>query len=633
MKHEPGRFKTFARRSVLLAGAQGLLLSGLCGRLYYLQILESDRYRTLAENNRISLRLLVPPRGLILDRHGEPIASNDQNFRVLLIPEQTKAPGDFVDQAVMRTLDDLGRLIPLDDSKRQRILKEVLAKREFVPVTVAENLTWEEFSRLNVHSPDLPGVIPDVGETRNYPLGGILSHVVGYVAPVSQNDAMDDPLLELPGYRIGRSGVERSRDLSLRGKAGTAHVEVNAHGRVIREIKRNEGQKGSDVVLTIDSELQDFAARRLEPESAAAVLMDIHKGDVLALASTPFFEPEAFTLGMSQEEWDSLITNPRKPLLNKAVTGQYPPGSTFKMVVALAALEAGTAHSGHRVFCNGVTELGDRKFHCWKDGGHGQMTMTQAIEQSCDVYFYDLALRTGIDRISKMARVFGMGSLQELELGVERPGLIPTRAWKLAHIGENWQAGETLITGIGQGFVLATPLQLAAMTASIANGGLKVTPRLIFPADEDQQNIIRGGDADLNSNSRSLGISESSIRVVREGMRRAINLPTGTGFNARIIQSGFEMAGKTGTSQVRSISAAEREEGVIEQSERRWEERDHAVFVGYAPMANPTYAVSVVVEHGGGGAKTAAPIARDILLEAQKKNSISRIGKETKDAV
>ena len=624
MRHEAGRYKTFARRSILLAGAQGLLLTGLGARLYYLQVVESDRYRTLADENRISLRLVAPPRGLILDRHGAAVASNSQNYRVLVVPEQTKRSGDRLSDAVARTLDDLSRLISLDEFDRQRILREVGRKREFVPVTVAENLTWEEFSRLNVNSPDLPGVVPDVGETRHYPMGGALSHVVGYVAPVSEDDIDDDPLLQLPGFRIGRSGIERQADVSLRGKAGSSHVEVNAHGRVIREIERNEGLQGQNVFLSIDAHLQDLAAKRLEGESAGVVLIDVHTGDVLAMASTPYFEPDAFTFGMSRHDWDLLVSNPRKPLLNKAVSGQYPPGSTFKMIVALSALEDGVAHPGHRVFCNGKKKLGNRTFHCWKRGGHGELTMAKAIEQSCDVYFYDIALRAGIDRISEMALRFGLGSSEVLGLGVEQPGLVPSRAWKLARTGESWQAGETLITGIGQGFVLTTPLQLALMTAMIANGGRKVTPRLILPAREDKAEIMHAGDAELAADSRSLGISGTSMALVQEGMRRVMNIPTGTGFRSRILEPGLEMAGKTGTSQVRSISAAEREAGIVRTADRPWIERDHAVFVGYAPLNDPRYAIAVIVEHGGGGAVMAAPIARDVLLEAQQSKSAER---------
>ena len=625
MKRETGRYKSFTRRGALLAGAQGLLLSGLVARLYYLQVLESDRYRTLADENRISLRLLAPPRGLILDRHGQVVAGNAQNYRVLLIPEQTMGVAGDLAESVSLILDELARLIPLEDFARQRILREVGRKRAFVPVTVAENLTWQEFSRTNVNSPDLPGVVPDVGQTRNYPLGATLAHVVGYVAPVSDNDVMDDPLLHLPGFRIGRSGIEREADLALRGTAGSSHVEVNAQGRVIRELERNEGQQGRDVALTIDAGLQEFVARRLGAESAGAAVLDIVTGDVLALVSNPSFDPNGFTVGMSQKEWDSLITKPRKPLVNKAVSGQYPPGSTFKMMVALAALEGGVAQPGHRVFCTGEIEFGDRTFHCWRRGGHGELTMVQAMEQSCDVYFYDLAMRAGIDRISEMATRFDLGTAADLGLGVERPGLIPNRDWKLARIGERWQAGETLITGIGQGFVLTTPLQLAVMTAMIASGGLRVVPRLLLPADSPKPAVVTGeATPDPADDPRSLGVSAASMALVRDGMERVVNRPTGTAFGARILDRGLEMAGKTGTSQVRSISAAEREAGVVRTADRPWEERDHAVFVGYAPIADPRYAMAVVVEHGGSGAGTAAPIGRDILLQAQRRDSARR---------
>ncbi|MBT3396480.1 MAG: penicillin-binding protein 2, partial [Alphaproteobacteria bacterium] len=413
-------------------------------------------------------------------------------------------------------------------------------------------------------------------------------------------------------------GVERMSDLSLRGKAGASHVEVNAHGRVIRELERSEGQPGADLVLTLDSNLQQTTTARLGNESAGAVVMDIWSGDILAMASTPGFDPNAFNYGLAQDEWDRLVTDTRKPLTNKALSGQYPPGSAFKMIVSLAALEAGIVNPGHRVFCPGEVELGNQTFHCWKRGGHGDMTMTSATEQSCDVYFYDIARRTGIDKISEMAKRFGLGTTVDFGLGVERSGLVPSREWKLARTGERWQVGETLITGIGQGFVLTTPAQLAVMTAQIANGGLRVTPRLIKPADPVEEARVDGGlDVEADQDPRSLGISASAMAVIHGGMDAVVNNPRGTAYRSRITQAGFEMAGKTGTSQVRRITEAEREadRGV---NEIPWAERDHAVFVGYAPISAPRYAISVVVEHGGGGASMAAPIAHDVMLEAQR---------------
>ena len=618
MAEDSGRYKIFARRALLVGGAQAALLAVLSGRLYYLQVIRSDQYRMLAEENRISLRLLAPPRGKILDRDGRILATNQQNYRVLLIPEQTVLGDEEQEVSLARTLDALSLLIPISDRQRDRVVREVARRRNFVPVTVVENLTWEEFSRVNVRSPDLPGVIPDVGETRFYPQGESLAHLVGYVAPVSEEDDNTDPLLTLPGFRIGRTGVERMSDLSLRGKAGASHVEVNAHGRVIRELERAEGQPGADVVLTLDAELQRLTTERLGVESAGAMVIDIWSGDILALASTPGFDPNAFNYGLAQDEWDRLVTDTRKPLTNKALSGQYPPGSAFKMIVSLAALESGVVNPGHRVFCPGEVELGDQTFHCWKRGGHGEMAMTAAIEQSCDVYFYDVARRTGIDNLSEMAKRFGLGTAVDLGLGVERPGLVPSREWKLARTGERWQVGETLITGIGQGFVLATPAQLAVMTAQIANGGLRVTPRLIKPApDPDKERVDGGVDVEPGQDPRSLGISASAMAVVHGGMEAVVNNPRGTAFRSRITQRGFEMAGKTGTSQVRRITEADRA-AARGLNETPWAERDHAVFVGYAPVSAPRYAVSVVVEHGGGGASMAAPIAHDILLATQR---------------
>jgi penicillin-binding protein 2 len=618
MAEDNGRYKIFTRRALLVGGTQAALLAALSGRLYYLQVVRSDQYRMLADENRISLRLLAPRRGKILDRDGRVLATNQQNYRVLIIPEQTKLGDEEIDVALARTLDALEPLIPISDRQRDRIVREVSRKRNFVPVTVVENLTWEEFSRVNVRSPDLPGVLSDVGETRYYPQGKSLAHLVGYVALVSEDDDTDDPLLTLPGFRIGRTGVERLSDLSLRGKAGASHVEVNAHGRVIRELERREGQPGSNLVLTLDSELQKKATERLGNESAAAVVMDIWSGDILVMASTPGFDPNAFNYGLTQDEWDRLVMDTRKPLTNKALSGQYPPGSAFKMIVSLAALEAGIVNPGHRVFCRGEVELGNQTFHCWKRGGHGNMTMTSATEQSCDVYFYDVSRRTGIDKISEMAKRFGLGTPVDFGLGIERSGLMPSREWKLARTGERWQVGETLITGIGQGFVLTTPAQLALMTAQIANGGLRVTPQLIKPADPVEETRVDGGlDLEPGQDSRSLGISASAMAVIHGGMDAVMNNPRGTAYRSRITQAGFEMAGKTGTSQVRRITEADREAD-RSIAETPWAERDHAVFVGYAPVSAPRYAISVVVEHGGGGASMAAPIAHDIMLKAQR---------------
>ncbi|MFT7571026.1 MAG: penicillin-binding protein 2 [Paracoccaceae bacterium] len=609
MYKDSSRFKSFSRRVAFLGGGKVLLLSLLAGRMYQLQVIESDKYKTLADENRINLRLLPPPRGTIVDRYGRALAVNKENYRVTLVAEQVRD--------INTMLDTLSGIISLEDYERQRILREVRRRRGFVPVTVRENLNWRDVSRIEVNAPDLPGLSIEVGQSRQYPFAEDFAHVLGYVSAVSEKEVTGDPLLELPGFKIGKNGVERVFDLNLRGKAGNTQVEVNAVGRVIRELSRQEGQPGANLRLTIDRDLQKLAADRLKEEkSASAVIMDIHNGDVLALSSVPGYDPNEFVTGLSSKTWRRLINDPHAPLTNKAISGQYAPGSTFKMVVALAALEARIVAPDHRVFCRGHTQLGNARFHCWKRHGHGWQDMYDAHQNSCDVYFYDIAKRIGVDRIAEMAKRLGLGAKTGIDLPSEKSGVIPTRAWKKALIGTPWQQGETLISGIGQGFILTTPLQLAVMTARIANGGKAVLPRLIRPVGEDGKEV--------EPVFKDLGISKRAMDVVQEGMNRVTNVRRGTAYRARISEEGMEMSGKTGTAQVRRISKAERETRVLKNHERPWRQRDHALFVGYAPSDNPRYAVAVVVEHGGGGSKVAAPIARDLLLETQKRDPANR---------
>jgi penicillin-binding protein 2 len=604
---EQQRYRTFTRRAMMLGGAKLLLLGGLAGRLYQLQVLESEKYSLLAEDNRINIRLLPPPRGRILDRFGQPLAVNRHNYRVLLVGEQI---GDLD-----RSLDALTEIFPLTDSDRERIQREMRRKRAFVPITVRENLTWDQISRIALNAPDLPGISVDVGQSRLYPEGAALAHIVGYVGAVSERELTGEPLLSLPGFRIGKNGVEKQHDQVLRGSAGTSQVEVNALGREIQELKRDEGEPGHDIVLTLDAGLQSFVQQRLIGEqSAAGVVLNVDDGEVLAMASVPSFDPTLFNLGLSEQQWRGLVYDPLSPLTNKAIAGLYAPGSTFKMIVALAALEAGIA-ADNRVFCPGFMKLGNHRFHCWKRYGHGWMDMHAGIQQSCDVYFYDTARRVGIDRIAAMARRFGLGAPVGIDLPGEQGGTIPTQAWKLANIGEPWQGGETLVAAIGQGFVLATPLQLAVMTARLANGGREIVPRLT--------RALRGPDGKLTPApepppaARSMGLDPAHLKLVQAAMDAVTNSQRGTAFRRRISEPGFAMAGKTGTSQVRRITKAERDAGVIKNEDLPWQRRDHGLFVGYAPVQAPRYACAVVVEHGGGGSTAAAPIVRDILLEAQ----------------
>jgi penicillin-binding protein 2 len=596
--------RMFNRRATVLAGGQAVLVSALAARLYYLQVLESERYRVLADDNRINLQLLPPPRGRILDRFGQALAINQQNFRVLIIPEQG---GNL-----RTTLAALSEIIPLGEGDRERVRKEAARSRGFLPVLIRENLTWDEMARIQVNAPDLPGVVIDEGLTRHYPQRENAAHLLGYVAAVDEKDLTGDPLLQLPGFRIGKAGIEKIFDDALRGAGGTSQVEVNAYGRIIRELERKEGTAGADVNLTIDERLQYFAAERLGPESAAVTVMDIHTGELLVMASTPSFDANAFSRGLTQDEWKALSGDPRSPLTNKAIAGQYSPGSTYKIVVALAALEHGVIDPAQNVTCNGRMALGSRVFHCHKKEGHGGVDMVQGMAKSCDVYFYDVARRLGPDRIAAMARKLGLGAPSGIGLTGEQAGLIPTEAWKKAATGDIWHPGETLNIGIGQGYVLTTPIQLVTMTARVANGGLAVSPRL-----------TRDSAATTAAPLESLGIPAEHIATVRRGLFEVVNGPNGTARASKLRfkdgeLKGWQMSGKTGSTQVRSITAAERATGVRKQNELPWEFRDHALFVAYAPEHEPRYAISVLVEHGGRGGAVAAPIARDVMEQVLK---------------
>ncbi|MHC8510113.1 MAG: penicillin-binding protein 2 [Rhodospirillales bacterium] len=590
MNRDSDRQKLFTRRVAVLGAGKAALLTALSGRMYYLQVVQSERYATLAEENRINFRLLAPPRGRILDRRGAPVADNRHNYRALLIAENV--PGG----EISKTLDKLSLITPLDEHDRKRILREVKRNRKFVPVTMLENLRWEDLARIEVNTPNLPGVIIDVGQSRYYPDPEGLSHILGYVAAVSESElkAAEDPLLSLPDFRIGKSGVERMHDKPLRGLSGASQVEVNAFGRIIRELSRDEGEAGAEVRLTIDASLQAFITRRLGGESGSCVVMDVHSGEVLALVSTPGFDPNAFSRGMDTGEWKRLINDPFKPLTNKAVAGRYPPGSTFKMAVALAALERGAVTPDTTVNCRGFTQMGDSRFHCWRS--HGPVSLHRALQQSCDVYFYETALRTGIDRIAAMARRLGMGETTGIDLPGESSGLVPDKAW-----------------------LLTTPLQLCVMTARMVNGGRAVRPRVT--ASVRGLEIPQAPAPDLN-------LPHWILEIVRAGMNAAVNVPGGTAFGARIRENGMQMGGKTGTAQVRRITKAERARGVRKNEDLPWKFRDHALFVGYAPTDAPRFAAAVVVEHGGGGSKAAAPVARDVLLETQRlmQKSAARTG-------
>jgi penicillin-binding protein 2 len=604
-RKDKSRYATFTRRTLVMSGGMTAVLCALGGRLYQLQIKDGDLYRTAAEDNRVNERLVAPPRGRILDRFGVELANNRRNYRLLLVAEQLSGNA-------AAALDTIAHVIALSDQQKKRVLRDLAANKKFVPVLVAENLTWDEFALVNQHLPYLPGLQPDVGETRAYPFGAELSHLLGYVAPVSPDDKKksdgDDPLLDLPGFRIGKRGIEKQYDDAVRGEAGASRVEVNAYGRVIRELSKDPATPGKDVWLTIDRELQHFVDQRLGGESCALVVMDCQTGDVLALSSTPGFDPNLFNVGTSQDVWHTLTTDDHKPLINKCLSGAYPPGSTFKPAVALAAVDAGL--DTLTVNCTGSYAMGNYTFHCWKKGGHGHVDLKRGIQASCDVFFYETARRLGIDRIAEGTKRLGLGAATGIEIPGEIGGVIPSSAWKLAKYGVPWQQGETLNTGIGQGYVLVTPIQLCTQAARIASGKA-VVPRITR---------VVGNTAEPRAVADPLPFSDKAFALVREGMNAVANEPGGSAYAWRITQPGFEMAGKTGTAQVRKISKEEHETGVKKNESLPWKLRDHALFIAFAPVTAPRYAAAIVMEHGAVGAHPHVQMVRDILLFAQQRD-------------
>ena len=597
-KKENKRSGVFTRRALLIGGAQMGVLGLLGAKLYQVQVVEGERYATLAESNRISARLTAPTRGRILDRFGSVVGGNRLNWRALLTAELTTD--------LDHTLDNFARVVSLPDHERARIERELRRRRRFIPVIVREFLTWEDMARIEVNAPELPGIYVDVGTTRLYPQGPALAHVVGYVAPPNENDVGDDPMLALPGIRVGRSGMEKAQEQVLRGRAGAVQMEVNAVGRVIRELDRQEGTQGQDLGLTIDVGLQNSVLKRLGDESASAVVMDARNGEVLAMTTNPSFDPSLFNSGVSNAQWIEWTRNRRAPLINKAAAGLYAPGSTFKMAVGAAGLEAKTISPGDRISCPGYLDLGDTRFHCWSKYGHGALDLRGAIKHSCDVFFYEVARRTGIDRVAAMANRFGIG----VELGIELPGvkkgLMPTRGWRIAQ-GKPWNIGDTISCGIGQGYIQTTPLQLATYTARLASGRA-VQPHLTRTVGGVLQKGSKAEDWP------SLGMPERNLHLLRDGMFGVVNEAGGTAAAAKLGMPGVQMAGKTGSTQVRRVSREQRERG-FKSENLPWEFRPHALFVCYAPYDAPKYAVAVVVEHGNAGSAAAAPLGRDIMVD------------------
>lgn len=602
MNRDNDKGKILINRSYVMIVAKLVFLVLIVLRLYYLQVFQADKYKMLADENRISTRLLIPPRGVIYDRNGVMVASNRQNFQAMIVAEQTPN--------VQKTLDKFKKIMPFSDEEEARVKRDLKRNRSFVPIKIKDNLNWEEVAKIQLNAADLQGIYIDEGLIRDYPFGESMAHILGYVSSASEKEAKndDDPLLQVPEFKIGKAGIEKLFEKELRGKGGSLKLEVNAYGRIMKEIERIEGVAGKPLYLTIDSRLQQKAFEAFDEQSGAAVVLDVNTGEVLAFVSAPSYNPNAMSEGLSSKDWKALLNNERNPLSNKAIAGQYSPGSTFKTIVALAALESGIIKPETRFFCTGQMFLGNHAFHCWRRHGHGHLNIVEALMHSCDIFFYETAQRIGIERIAEMSRRFGLGQKTNIGLENEKSGLIPDKAWKLKRFGEPWQQGETVISGIGQGYILTTPLQLATMVARIANGGYEVKPTFTKVSDK--------------SAIKKINISTEYINAVKQGMYDVVNVPGGTAYRSHFNINGQEMAGKTGSTQVRRITMKERQTRILRQDELPWKYRDHALFIAFAPYDNPRYGVAVLVEHGGGGSSVAAPIAGKILQEAIKLNII-----------
>ncbi len=589
----------FTRRALLLGAGQLGLFGVLGWRLHHLQVVEAPKYALLAEENRIDIQLIPPPRGAVYDRLGEVLAENVDSLQVVVIPGLVEDMDE--------TFDRLGGLIEVTAEARERAHK--LAKRQssHIPIVVADKLSWEQFAQINVLAPGLPGIRTDVAALRRYAHGSALAHVVGYVGAANEVEAEEDPVMRMPGFRIGKSGVEKGFDKKLRGRAGNLKLEVNARGQAIRKLQTIPATRGEDLVTTIDHEIQALAMQRIAKERRAAVVaLDARTGDILALASTPTFDPNTLVGGVTTAEWKALTTAEDDPMTCKATRGQYPPGSTFKMVTSLAGLEAGAITPTSRILCRGGFSFANHYWRCWRRGGHGAMDVHNGIKQSCDTFHYEVARRIGIEKLSAMGRKLGLGRSYDCGLPLIKPGVMPTPAWKLATLGHRWYAGETISCAIGQGYVLTTPLQLAVMTARIASGR-QIEPR-----------IVRPGPGERDEPAPLLEVSQENLGHIRRGMIGVVNEGGGTAGRARLPMAGVLMAGKTGTSQVSKLSVGRGSFGV------KWALRDHGLFVCYAPADNPRYAVSVIVEHGGSGSRAAAPVARDVMIELIKRDPLAK---------
>jgi len=619
--------KLISRRMFLLTAAKAVVMVGLVGRLISLQINQATKYKSLSDKNRFREWKLAPERGVIKDFFDQELASNEPLYQVHLIPENTQN----INQLFVR----LRGILNLSEKKISYLKRLIKKQKPWEPVVVSDNLNWSDFSRINLFLHELNGVEPIVSVARTYP-DNSSAHILGYVSQVSAKDLKTKKYLKdlsVPGMTIGKTGLERKLDKEIIGKIGFQRYEVNAFGKRIKEIQINEGQAGKSFKTTLDYEVQKYTNELLQDKAAAVCVMDIYNGDIVSLVSSPTFQPNAFVHGLDKKYWNSLITDGKKPLTNKAMSGLYPPGSTIKTLVALSALENGIIKPQDTFRCKGKIELHGEKFHCWEKKGHGIVNLRKGIQRSCDVYFYEIARKLGVDRLSKTAKNFGLGKQVLSDFVEERSGVVPNTKWKKKFIGQNWYIGETLHSGIGQGYFQSTPIQLCLMTAQIANGGYKIEPRIIFDErNNDLRDYIKHKNEKPNEplptnlllknfNLKPLFQNKENINIVKDAMFSSSNEPGGTSYRHRIENPKFTFAGKTGSSQIKRFTEAQRE-AEVKQVDLDYKDRDHALFIAFAPYQNPKYAISVVVEHGGSGGSAAAPIARKVIKKVIERHSL-----------
>jgi penicillin-binding protein 2 len=612
--------KIIGRRMFLVNCFKAVVLFGIVGRLTTLQITESRKYKSLSNKNRFRETKISPPRGIIQDYFGKELASNQKIYQLHVVPEDTPN----IDELFVR----LKSLINLSDQKIFILKKKIAKQKIWVSTIISDNLTWSEFSKLNLFLHELEGAQPIVSVARFYK-DNSSAHAVGYVSEISVRDLKKKKYLadlNIEGLAVGKTGLESALDEQMLGTPGYLRYEVNAYGKRIKQVSTNEGLKGSTFRTTLDLEIQKESAKALKDVSGAVCVMDIYNGDIVSMVSSPNFNPNSFVHGVKNKEWQELQENKDKPMLNKAVSGLYPPGSTIKTLTALSALENDVLSPNLLIDCKGYIDFYGEKFHCWKKKGHGVLNLRGAIKRSCDVYFYEVARKLGVDRLSKTAEKFGLGQKVLKNFQEEKVGVVPNTKWKLNQIGKNWYLGETLHAGIGQGYFLSTPLQLCLMTAQLANGGFKIKPRMVVDEKDQANNLQKYLDfrkknpnnetpIDLqvfNFNLTPLFRNQENINFIKDAMFAASNEVGGTSYGSRHRDKKFMFAGKTGSSQIKRFTEAQRE-AEIKQTDITYKERDHAWFVAYTPVKDPKYAISVLVEHGGSGSSAAAPVAKKVI--------------------